>query len=192
MPRIAAAVASLEPMMEIIVPVGLFGPIRLLELLGDAIAFGINIWPNMVSYLSGRVTQTDALVERCRAQPEGTIVFHFVRAPEPHVMPLPRTVSDGLLEGKVLLAPEQEQTTYRSLVIWPPQSGINHDPDAAAESDPMGGIPSNRCHRPDDLSPRANEGNIDRVARMPIGGVRDAIDIGKGRMMPKIDPPNQR
>jgi hypothetical protein len=107
-------------------------------------------------------------------------------------MPLPRAMADGLLESEVLLAGEEKETPYGGLVVRPPKYGIRDDTDAAAGGDRIGGVPSGSRHGPDDLRLRPDESDIDRVTRMPVGRVGDALDGGQRRMIAEINPPDPR
>ena len=132
--------------MKMILPILLLNQILSGELLRDTIALGVDIRSDVMSYLSGGMAEANASIEGRRAEPERAVIFSFGRAPESDMVPLSRAVSDGLLEGQVLLSTKQIETTYRSLVVRAPQNGINHDAKAALEGDWIGWVPPGSHH----------------------------------------------
>ena len=122
MPGIAAAISPFALSMEIIRPIGLLGPIALLELVEDALALCINIRRDVMGHLTGGMAKADAPVKSCRAQPEGTIVFLLVRAPESYDDAVAAGYRRPLLECEVLLASEQEEAADGSLIIRTPKN----------------------------------------------------------------------
>ena len=190
-PEITTAVAALEPLVEMIMPVRLLDPIGLFQFPRDAVAFGVDIRPDVVSDLTGGIAETNASVESCRAKPEGPIILGFLRTPEPDMMSLPRAVSDRLLEGEILLAAEKKQTAHGSPVIRPAENRIHHNTDAAAQCNRVGRIPSGGGHGLDQLLFGANESDIDGITGVAVGRARETIDGCQRWMVPKIDLPDR-
>ena len=72
------------------------------------VALGVHVCGNVVSDLTSRVAQADALVVRRRPDPGVTSIrINLVRLPEPDMVPLPRVGADRLFEGQIFLAPPE-------------------------------------------------------------------------------------
>src|SRR6478736_109359 len=116
-PGIAAAVLAVKLGVEAVLPVDRLHRAGPLQFADQPVALGIHVRRNVVSHLSSGVAQPDASVEGCGAEPHGSALISVVPPPETHVVALARAAGDRLLEGKVLLAAEQEQIAYRRVVV---------------------------------------------------------------------------
>ena len=192
MPWIAAAVAAFELFMKTILPILLLNPIPARELFGETIALGVHIRSDVMSYFASGMAKANASIEGRRAEPERPAIFSLGRTPEPDMVPLPRAVSDRLLEGEILLSTKQIETTYRSLVVRALQNGINHDAKAALERDRIGWIPADSHHGADQFFLCGEHGDVERIARMTVGSMCNSVNIGQGGVMPEIELPDER
>src|SRR5262249_24878700 len=83
------------------------------------VAFGIDVRCRFVRDLPGRAAQADALVENRCADPHGpAILIALLGLPEADVMTMPGIVTDGLLEGQVLLAAKEELAAHRCVIVF--------------------------------------------------------------------------
>ena len=126
-PTIAPSVTPFEYFMEAIYRIGILHALGLGEVGRDTIALCIDIWPDVVSNLPGRITQADTLVEGRRTEPYGLPVLQLVPAPEANMMSLPGTAAHRLLEREVLLPPEEVQVAHRCLVVGSPKDRVRSD-----------------------------------------------------------------
>jgi hypothetical protein len=156
----------------------------------DTIALGVHIGSDVMIYLSGGMAEANASIEGRCTEPERPVIFSFGRRPESDMMPLSRAVSDGLLEGQVLLSIKQIETTYRSVVVRSPHNGINHDAKAALERDRIGWVPPDSHHGADQFFLCGEHGDVQRIARMAVRSVCNSVNIGQGGMMPEIELPD--
>src|SRR5690242_1814069 len=90
--------------------VKIFQVVGLLEVVEERVAFLVDRGRGVMRDLTSPVAETDSRIERRGAQPDGPAVcVSRVGLPEADMVALPRIVSDGLLEGQVLLMPPQIQ-----------------------------------------------------------------------------------
>jgi hypothetical protein len=190
LPWVTAAVAAFQLFVKMIFPILLLNPSPILELLGDTIALGVHIRSDVVSYLSSSMAKANTSIEGRRTEPERSVIFSLGRAPEPDMVSLSRAVSDGLLEGEVLLPAQQIETTYWSLVVRSPEDRINHDAKAALQRYRIGWGPPDSHHRADQFFLCADDGDVKRIARVAIRGVRNSIDVLQRGVMPEIELPD--
>src|SRR5215471_6428688 len=97
-PRIPAAVLALQ-LLKSVQPENFLRHTRLLQSSDESVPLRIQIWTDVMRHLSGRVAQTDSLIEGDGTKPNLLAVMKPVPAPESDVMPLTRAVSNRLLEG---------------------------------------------------------------------------------------------
>src|SRR5207249_6994370 len=97
-PQIPAAVPTFQQLVKVGLPDDLLNFARFSELRDDAVALGVHVRTDVVRHLPRRVAQTDALIERRRAEPDRSTVPELVPAPEPYVMSLTGAVTDRLLK----------------------------------------------------------------------------------------------
>ena len=95
-----------------------------------------------------------------------------------------------MFKRKVLLAVKKVKAAHRSVVVRTAKNRVHHDPDAAFKGDGIGRIPSGCRHRANDLCFRADKTDVERVARMAVRGVGDAIRVGQDAVVPEIDLPD--
>jgi hypothetical protein len=107
----------------------------------EPVSFRIQIRADVMRHLSGRVTQTDSLVEGNSPKPNFLAVVKPVPVPESDMMSLSRAVTNRLLEGKVLFATEQFEGAHGRVFIWSAKDRINCDAGAAAKCQRVRGIP---------------------------------------------------
>src|SRR6476469_5696712 len=119
MPGITAAIAPFKPGVEAVVPFDQLHKGRLLQVLCAEVALRIHIRSDMMRNLSGCVAEPHAIVERRGTDPDGPALIRLVPTPEAHMVPLARTATDGLFEGKVLLAVKQKQVAHRGIGVGP-------------------------------------------------------------------------
>jgi hypothetical protein len=107
-------------------------------------------------------------------------------------MPLARAVADGLLERQVLLAPEQIERADWGFVVRATEHGVDRDAHAAFEGDGVRRVPAHLDHGVNDIRFRAHEGDVDWVAGMAVGGVRDVRSSGELGVFVDRGSPQQR
>ena len=78
--------------------------------------------------LAGGVAQPTAILESRRPDQRPARFVQLRRAPEADVMAPSRVAADGLLEGQVLLSPEEEETAHRGVPIRPMEHRSGRDP----------------------------------------------------------------
>ena len=143
---------------------------------------GIDGGRDVVRDLARGVAQAHAIVEGCGPDPERPAgLVQLVAAPETDMMPPPRIDADGLLEGQVLLAPEEEKAAHRGVVIGPMEDRSGRDPQGAPERDGVGRKPLGGEHRPLDVLFTAHQGDVHRIARDVVAGPRDPGSAVQGR-----------
>ena len=97
------------------------------------------------------------------------------------MMPLAWTALDRLLEGKILLAAEQEQIAYRRGVVGTMQHGVGGDLHAARHGDRLGREPAAAVMARCNSRLVADKHDVDRIAGMPVAGLRAAIETRRNR-----------
>ena len=175
-PRVAAAVLSLQ-LLKSVQPENIFCHTSLLQSVDQPITLRVQIRADVMRDLSGRVTQTDSLIEGDGTKPNFLSVIKAIPVPEPDVMPLPRAVANWLLEGEVLLTSKQFQSAHRRGGVRSAQDGIHRNAYAAAKCERVGGIPLRSDHRMNHIGFRTEEGNVDGIAGNACGSVRDAWSV---------------
>jgi hypothetical protein len=78
------------------------------------------------------------------------------------------------------------------LVIRSPENRIDYDAKAALERYRIGWGPADGHHRADQLIFCANHGDVERIARVPVRGVRKSVDVLPRGVMPEIELPDGR
>src|SRR5437016_11908556 len=103
----------------------------------------------MVGNLASRATWFDTDVVSGRSNPGRPVVVGLFHVPEANVMAFLGAVPNWFFKSQIFFPSEKIKITDRSLIIRFSQNGIDHDSNAAAKSQWIGGIPSACCHGPD-------------------------------------------
>ena len=188
-PRIAAAVLAVKLGVEAVFPVDGLDHAGLLQLADQPVALGIHIRRDVVGHLPGGVAGPDASVEGRGAAPDGPVLISVVPPPEANMMPFARTAGHGLLEGEILFAAEQEQIAHRRIVIGAIKHGIGGNAHAARHGDRICRKPACRMHGPHERVLVADQRDVDRIAGMPVAGLRTALKFGEKWVTAEIDRP---
>ena len=188
-PAIAAPVATLELGLESRDPLDATRPVRADDLLRKTIALGVHVLADVMRHLAGGIAQPGALVVGDGPEPHRQAVAFFAPAPESDVVAMLGTARHRLLEGQVLHASEQEQRADGRRVVGTPQRCVHRDADARLERDRIGGEPACGEHRLHDIVLAALQCDVDRIAGMPVGRVRDAFYVRQGlRVLEVVRP----
>ena len=94
-----------------------------------------------------------------------------------------------LLEGEILLPPEQEEITDRRVVVGAAKDGVSGNAHAAGKRDRGGRVPAGGRHAPHDIFFAADEADIDRIARVAVAGRGDPRRLSQERMLAEVAPP---
>src|SRR5438105_13665887 len=73
-------------------------------------------------------------------------------------------VPNWFFKSQIFFPSEKIKITDRSLIIRFSQNGIDHDSNAAAKSQRIGGVPSGGCHGPADFFLGADHGDLQRIS----------------------------
>src|SRR5207248_8748349 len=95
-------------------------------------------------------------------------------------------VPNWFFKSQIFFPSEKIKITDRSLIIRFSQNGIDHDSNAAAKDQRIGGIPSGGCHGPDDLFLGTDQGDIQGISGDIARGLchpRALLDNRKMRLM---------
>src|SRR5262249_40801464 len=114
---IAAAVAALQLVVEVLQPGNVVEPAGLAEVLHELVALLVNILVDVMRGLEGGVTEADLDVEGGRAHPERAVVIvHLFGFPETDMVTLGYAL-DRNLEGEVLLASPEKKVADRGGIV---------------------------------------------------------------------------
>ena len=84
--------------------------------------------------------------------------------PEANVMAFLRAAPNWFFKSQIFFPSEKIKIADRSLIIRFSQNSIDHDSNAAAKGQRIGGIPSGGCHGPDDFFLGADQGDIQGIS----------------------------
>src|SRR6266513_4305795 len=113
-----------------------------------------------MGHLASCATQLDTDVVSGRSNPGRPVDVGLFHVPEANVMAFLGAVPNWFFKSQIFFPSEKKKITDRSLIIRFSQNGIDHDSNAAANSQRIGGIPSGGCHGPDDFFLGAEQGDI--------------------------------
>ena len=105
---------------------------------------------------------------------------------------MPRIVADRLLERGVFLATEQIQTAHRGLDVGPREHRVRRDLQVALDAQRRRRIPARRFHDRVELFLRADQCDVERVARMVVARFRDPRAGVERRMVLGVNLPALR
>src|SRR6202043_3883417 len=111
------------------------------------VAFGIDVWPNVMGNLPGVMAQADPTIERYRAKPDRTAIRSFFKDhPQADVMSLICASAVRLFERKLFLFSVIVERTDRRIMVGPVKYDAADDVDAGAQRDRIGRKPFGRMH----------------------------------------------
>src|SRR6266849_6535904 len=119
MPGIAATVFSFQNFVKAVDDKN-FREVRcLLQISEQVVTFRVDVGCSVMRDLPGRVTEAHSLVVDGGAHPNGAAVLvSKFGAPETHVVPLARIISDGLFECQVFFSSPEVEAADGGGVIW--------------------------------------------------------------------------
>src|SRR5262249_21568592 len=123
--------------------------------------------------LSGITAQPHTAVERRGAEPHWPPLLPLREdLPEAHMVASIRTVAEGFFEREIFAPAVIEKRTDRRVPIRLVQHDPADDFHARPERNRIGGIPSSRMHRAQDIFFLSDQTNIDWPPRNILGGAR--------------------
>ncbi len=190
-PQVPSAIAAFELLVKAVDVKLAHHPAGALEATHDQIALRVDIGPDVMGHLPGRVTEADAFVEGGGSEPDHPPLTKLVPFPETHMVPLAGAVADRQLKGQILFAAEEKERTHRSRVIRAWKHRVLNDPQTADQRDRVGRIPLCCGQRLHQIRLASLDRDIHRISGMPVRRLRDPR-ASIERMMAEVPPPTHR
>ena len=167
-------------------------PAALDEISDQAVALGVDIRADVVGDLAGSVAEPDAPVESHGPDPQGDPTpAELLGIPEPDVVATAGGSADRLLEGEVLLPPEDEQVADRRIGVGAIRRTLlaMRRLDSAVR---IGGVPAAGRSWPGPASVFGrDQADVERVAGNALGGASGLGGVFKGGVV-LVVPPQSR